>query len=70
MLPQLNRYSQMQEIIYESTGLPKEKVSTSLYLRLTNVYDDEDNKLLAEVYLVSVYPTGLTGRILSYHERF
>jgi hypothetical protein len=54
MLPQLNRYSQMQEIIYESTGLPKEKVSTSLYLRLTNVYDDEDNKLLAEVYLVSL----------------
>ena len=51
---QLNRYSQMQEIIYESTGLPKVKVSTSLYLRLTNVYDDEDNKLLAEVYLVSV----------------
>lgn len=50
----MNRYSQMQEIIYESTGLPKEKLSASLYLRLTNVYDDEDNKLLAEVHLVSL----------------
>ncbi len=26
------------------------------FLRLTNVDDDEDNKLLAEVYLLSLFP--------------
>ena len=25
------------------------------FIKLTNVYDDEDNKLLAEVYLVSLF---------------
>ena len=46
------RFPIMNPQVYPKKGYPPDTMNQ--FIRLTNVYDDEDNKLLAEVYLVSL----------------
>ena len=47
------RFAIMNPQVYPLKDYPPDIMDQ--FIRLTNVYDDEDNKLLAEVYLVSLF---------------
>jgi len=47
------RFSIMNPQVYPRNDYPADIMDQ--FIRLTNVHDDEDNKLLAEVYLVSIF---------------